>query len=80
MEITVVTFPILLAVVIGLDELAKKLGLPTRWAPALSLVLGIACGLIFFIDKGVPIAALNGVVLGLSASGLYSGLKATANK
>lgn len=76
--ITFVT-PALLAlvpVVIGLVSILKVSGVPSRFAPALSLLLGIAGS---FLIGGVTIAAtvLGGVVVGLMASGLYSGGAAT---
>ena len=70
------------AVVIGLVSTAKVSGLPSNWAPLLSLVLGVVVDVAF---KSVLLgsvtfgfAFLTGIVTGLTASGLYSGVKTTA--
>lgn len=67
----------LLPVIIGLVELLKRLGLPEKFAALASLILGVACGFIYIAPSNPAQAALAGVVLGLSACGLYSGTKNT---
>jgi len=68
-------------VIVALVEGAKRAGLPTRWAPALAVALGLACGLLAHAAAVAPHlriwyeAAGAGIVLGLSAAGLYSGTK-----
>lgn len=59
--------------IILLVQAVKLLGLPSQLAPILAVVAGYAFG--FYV--GDPI---TGLVLGLSASGLYSGAKATMGK
>jgi hypothetical protein len=61
-----------IAVIIGLVQLAKQVGLPVKYAAPLSLVLGVA-GSFLFPAVTVGATILAGVVLGLAASGLYSG-------
>jgi len=56
-------------VVVALVQIAKGLGLTTRYAPLLSLVLGVG----ILLALGEP--WLAGIIVGLSASGLYSGGK-----
>jgi len=69
-------------VIVALVEGAKRAGLPTRWAPLLAVALGLACGLLAHAATVAPRAHLwyeaagTGIVLGLSAAGLYSGTKA----
>ncbi len=71
--------------VIGLVEAAKRLGLSSRWAPALAVGLGAALSLGYRAALGLPggeawaQATLNGLALGLAAVGLYSGGRALAN-
>lgn len=61
-------------VIIAVVELIKQYGLPSKYAPLLALLLGLAVS--FFSAQTVSIeAGLEGLVLGLSASGLYSGGK-----
>jgi hypothetical protein len=64
----------LIPVILGLCELVKQVGLPSRWVPLVSLVLGVVFGA-FFLQGSISVRVLQGVVLGLSASGLYSGPK-----
>ena len=65
----------LIPATMGLVEVAKSAGLPGKYAPIVSLAIGIALGIGTSLDnigKGVIV----GVAVGLSASGLYSGTKA----
>ena len=71
-----------IALIIGLAELAKKTGLPTRWVPLLDLALGILSGVLVFgllMGKGIPQGIVVGLALGLSACGLFSGIKNTVS-
>jgi hypothetical protein len=61
--------------IIGLVELAKRAGLPDRFAPLLALALGIGAGFVYY-GPAPRQSLLYGVVMGLTASGLYSGCKA----
>ena len=61
--------------VIGLVEVAKRAGLPSRFAPLLSLFLGV--GLMFAVGADIIQATVLGLAVGLSASGLYSGVRAS---
>lgn len=66
------------AILIALVELVKKVGLPTQFAPLASLALGIGLS---FLAAGVSVDNLVvGLVLGLSASGLWSGTKSVLGK
>lgn len=70
--------PLLLAsipVILGVVSLIKGLGLPSRFAPLASVILGLG---VSFLIGGTPfIVIMGGLIVGLSASGLYSGTKAT---
>lgn len=63
----------LIPVIVGLVAVARKLGVPTRFLPLASVILGVAG---VFLTNGQNPEILAGVVAGLSASGLYSGTKA----
>jgi hypothetical protein len=65
--------PIILAVVSSV----KTAGMDSRWSPLLSIALGV--GFMCFFGSNATIAsnALEGLIAGLTASGLYSGVKAT---
>ena len=67
----------LVPVIIGLSELLKRFGLPTRLIPLASLALSLFFSF-FYLAPGEPKKALFfGTVLGLSAIGLFSGAKNT---
>lgn len=58
--------------------MAKGLGFPKQFIPLLNLALGIIAGIIYVSPGNVSKAILIGIALGLSASGLYSGVKSVA--
>lgn len=65
----------LVPLVIGLTSIAK-LYVDNRYAPLISLGFGVA--LAFLVPAAtLAITILSGLVIGLTASGLYSGAKAT---
>ena len=65
-------------IVIGLVWMAKATGLPKRLAPALSLALGIGMTALLVPDPLTVI--VQGTFIAATASGLYSGTKATLQK
>ena len=79
MENLVISFSFILALVIGLVQVAKKY-MSKRWLPLLALVLGI---LLFFLRDYQIISKVwgqdifLGLVVGLSSMGLWSGTKHT---
>ena len=64
------------AVVIGVVNALKPLGVNGKFSPALSLILGLGYGIIFRGDSSLTAAIHTGLLIGLSACGLYSGTKA----
>jgi hypothetical protein len=64
----------LIPILIALVQVFKEAGLPPRYCPLLSILFGV--GLSFVIQ--IPV--LEGLVAGVSAVGLYSGVRATANQ
>ena len=67
-----------MALVLGLTEVVKRLGLPRKMLPLFAVVLG--AGVAMLASGVTTTAILNGIVAGLSSMGLYSGTKATAGK
>ena len=59
---------------LGLTELAKITGLPSRFAPLLSVIFAVAITLML-VDDITREAIVYGILSGLAASGLYSGVK-----
>ena len=62
---------LLVPLIIGLVQVVKEIGLPSRLAPLLSIAVGQALALYMGIDL------VQALVYSLSASGLWSGAKAT---
>ena len=62
--------------IVGLVQVAKMSGMSSRYAPLLSVVLGI---LYSFATDFSFASGIKGVILGLSAAGLYSGTRTIAN-
>lgn len=69
-------------VIIGLIQLAKNVGLPTRYAGVAAVVLGVlaSLGYAYFAESTWLQALFVGLALGLSAAGLYSAGKAAVGK
>lgn len=71
------------AIIIALVQVAKKAGLPTRFAGVLSVLLGVAAGFAVMLSKGSTdyVGTIGaGVIAGLMASGSYSGTRALVKK
>lgn len=67
----------LVPVIIAVTKAISMAGVPNRFLPAVSLVLGLITGFVYVAPDDIPKAVLTGLVLGLSATGLYSGVKNT---
>ena len=74
-----ITIPILIAITLGVTEVVKRVKMPTRFLPLVALVIGIALAFIAQIGT-IGINVLAGLTIGLTASGLFSGVKATIEK
>lgn len=59
--------------IVALTNLAKRTGLPSQLAPLVSVLAGVAvaCGDAYSTGSGYLDAVARGIVLGLTASGLY---------
>lgn len=71
------------ALIIGLAQMAKRLGLKTKWIPFLDVVLGIISGLVVYgyeYHLGLIRGFMIGLAIGLSACGLFSGVKNIVEK
>ena len=63
---------VLIPVIIGLTEILKMYGLPKKLIPIISLLLGIGGGIFYLFPDDWKSGILGGIIMGLSASGLYS--------
>jgi len=70
-------------IVIGLVQVAKQAGLPTRWTPLAALVFGVLLCVVLG-ETGqpphpdYPTRVAAGLVSGLMAAGLYASVKTMA--
>lgn len=70
-----------IALIIGVAEVIKQLGMESRWIPLVDVALGLASGIGlygFAMGYGVVAGIVVGLALGLSACGLFSGVKNVA--
>lgn len=70
--------PLVLAVVpvvIALVQVVKKFGINSKYAPVAAIAFGIGLTYLVLPDAILKDVLLQGLILGLSASGLYSGGK-----
>lgn len=67
----------LIPVVLGLTQIVKAWVLDARWAPLVSLGLGISTA--FLVPStSIQMTVLQGILVGLAASGIFSGIKTTS--
>lgn len=64
---------VIIPIILGIVEVLKRSGLPIKYSPLASLLLGFLFG-VFFIDSFKE-GMIVGMMVGLSATGLYSGGK-----
>ncbi|MCM8900034.1 hypothetical protein KVG29_02210 [Caldicoprobacter algeriensis] len=67
----------IIPLIVGIVELLKQIGLPSKFAAFVSVLLGIAIGVVYLSPDDIKKGILVGLALGLAASGLYSGTKST---
>ncbi|HLR79422.1 MAG TPA: hypothetical protein VK119_02420 [Bacillota bacterium] len=70
----------LIPLIVGLVELLKGFGLPKKWLPIVSILFGITAGVLYVHPDDLKGAIIVGLMLGMAASGLYSGTKNTIEK
>lgn len=67
-----------IALIIGIAELFKKLGVPHKFIPIIDLTCGVLSGcVVYAIALGYPWinSIMLGIAMGLAACGLFSGIK-----
>lgn len=81
MEETLLNLSMQIALVIGLNEVIKRAFLSEahyKLIPLISLVTGILLSVVLFGGSTVQQGVINGIIVGLSAVGLFSTIKNTA--
>ncbi len=61
-------------IIFALVQVFKKAGLSSRYAPLVSMILGLSLFYLFGVGEILP-KLFSGLIAGLSASGLYSSAK-----
>ncbi|MCU5497588.1 holin [Bacillus wiedmannii] len=69
-----VSLAVMIGIVVGLSQIAKTIGLQTKYVPLLNLTLGIVLGVLFF-GGNIKTNVFQGIIIGLSASGLFDHTK-----
>ncbi len=69
-------FLVLVPLVLGVTEVIKGVGLPSRFAPLCALILGVLGSVFLIGGEAINALILQGLIAGLSASGLWSSAKA----
>jgi len=66
---------ILIAIIVGISQIVKTLGLKTKYIPLLNLILGIVLTVFLTSHVSLQEGILQGLIIGLSASGLFDQTK-----
>lgn len=64
----------MIGVVVGISQIAKTTGLQTKYIPLFNLTLGITLG-VLFLSQDINMNLFQGMIIGLSASGLFDHTK-----
>lgn len=68
---------VLIPLIVSLVELLKSLGLKKKFLPVASIIFGLGAGIFYIYPDDLKGGIIIGLMLGLSASGLYSSTKNT---
>ncbi|PEM14147.1 holin [Bacillus toyonensis] len=69
-----VSLAVMIGIVVGLSQIVKTIGLQTKYVPLLNLTLGIVLG-VLFLSGDIKTNVFQGIIIGLSASGLFDHTK-----
>ena len=75
-DLVIAGIPVI-AIIIGLVEYIKSIGLPTKYAPAVAIALGVLASVVAQLAVTYPgispwvEAVVIGLVVGMAATGLY---------
>jgi L-cystine uptake protein TcyP (sodium:dicarboxylate symporter family) len=68
---------IIVPIIMSIVELSKGLGIPRKFSALLSVIIGIVIGIFYLHPMDIKLGIFEGIIYGLTASGLYSGTKNT---
>ncbi|MEF8680990.1 UNVERIFIED_CONTAM: holin [Bacillus cereus] len=69
-----VSLAVMIGIVVGLSQIVKTIELQTKYIPLLNLTLGIVLG-VLFLGGDIKTNVFQGIIIGLSASGLFDHTK-----
>ncbi|PGC68294.1 holin [Bacillus toyonensis] len=69
-----VSLAVIIGIVVGISQIGKTVGLQTKYVPLLNLTLGIVLG-VLFLAGDIKTNVFQGIIIGLSASGLFDHTK-----
>ncbi|MED2039294.1 holin [Bacillus wiedmannii] len=69
-----VSLAVMIGIVVGLSQIVKTIGLQIKYVPLLNLTLGIVLG-VLFLGGDIKTNVFQGIIMGLSASGLFDHTK-----
>ncbi|PGC81418.1 holin [Bacillus toyonensis] len=69
-----VSLAVMIGIVVGLSQIGKTIGFQTKYVPLLNVTLGIALG-VLFLGGDIKTNIFQGIIVGLSASGLFDHIK-----
>ncbi|MEW4234697.1 holin [Bacillus thuringiensis] len=69
-----ISLAVMIGIVVGLSQIAKTVGLQTKYVPLLNVTLGIVLG-VLFLNGDIKTNVFQGIIIGLSASGLFDHTK-----
>ncbi len=69
----------IIPIITMLVDVIKKAGLPKKFAPLTSTLLGVIFGVVFENNGDIKNGIITGLIMGMSASGLYSSGKEVSN-
>ncbi|AEE96562.1 hypothetical protein [Mahella australiensis] len=58
-------------IIMGITEVFKALGMPAKYGPLMSWIIGLVIGFMYIAPQDPATAFVVGSALGLSAAGLY---------
>ncbi len=72
---------VFVALIIGLVPVAKKLGMRSKFAPLLAIILGVGMNLVVkYLGAETGQLIVGGLIAGLTSCGIFSGVQATLKK
>jgi len=74
------SLPIIVAAILSINEVLKRVGVPKKFIPLVSLGTGML-GAVFIVPEAtIQLTLFKGVLLGLSAAGLFDITKVAKRK